>query len=86
MKGTRLLGVAACSLLAIGASAQQQPNTSTSEKMNSQPSAETAAKSPAGVSNPSSVETKTQGVTDAQTGCKSASAEMTNGQVETCKP
>jgi hypothetical protein len=63
----------------------QEQNTSTSEKMNPKPSAEISTKAPAGVSNPAAVENNTQGMTGAQTGCKTASAEMTNGKVEDCK-
>ncbi len=62
----------------------QEQNKSTSEKMNPQPEANTTAKAPAGVSDPAAVEKKTQGMTGAQSGCKTASAEMTNGKVENC--
>jgi hypothetical protein len=80
-----LPALAATVFLALGLPAvAQDQNTSTSEKMNPQPQANTAT-APAGVSDPSAVEKKTQGMTGAQTGCKSASAEMTNGKVETCK-
>ncbi len=56
-----------------------------SDQTNPQSSASTTVKEPAGVSKQPAMENTTQGMTGAETGCKSASAEMTNGAVETCK-
>lgn len=74
------ISVVACLLWTVPVLAQTQ-----SDETNPQSSASTVVKEPAGVSKQPAMENTTQGMTGAETGCKSASAEMTNGAVETCK-
>jgi hypothetical protein len=50
-----------------------------------QTSASTIVKSPAGVTDPNKAQNDQTGINSAKTGCKSASAEMTNGATESCK-
>ena len=85
MKRTLLVAAPIAALLITGLASAQQNSTDQTQETNPQSSASTTVKQPAGVSTPATIERNTQGVTGAQTGCKSASAEMTNGAVETCK-
>ena len=85
MSGTWLVAGIAVALLFVGPALAQQNDTSQTQETNPQSSASTTVKQPAGVSTPATTENDTQGVNGAKTGCKSASAEMTNGAVETCK-
>ena len=80
----RSLWTAAClTILIVGpVMAEDQP---AAQETNPQSSASTTVKQPAGVSTQPAMEGDTQGMNGAKTGCKSASAEMTNGAVETCK-
>ena len=73
------IGVISICLVTMPAVAQQND-----QETNPQTSASTTVKQPAGVSTPA-VQGDTQGVKGAETDCKSASAEMTNGAVESCK-
>jgi hypothetical protein len=50
-----------------------------------QTSATTSVKAPAGVTDPNAAQNAQTGINNAKTGCKSASAEMTNGATESCK-
>ena len=85
MTRTWLAASGLAALLLTGPALAQQNDADQATETNPQTSASTTVKQPAGVSSPATVENNTQGVTGAQTGCKSASAELTNGAVETCK-
>ena len=78
------IAVAAISLSVIALPAWAQTKSEQEPETNPQSSASTTVKQPAGVSTPAT-QGDTQGMNGAKTGCKSASAEMTNGAVETCK-
>ena len=78
------IAVAVISLSLIAPPVWAQTKSEQEPETNPQSSASTTVKQPAGVSTPA-MQGDTQGVKGAQTGCKSASAEMTNGAVETCK-
>ena len=72
------------SALILGSPVLAQQSQTEVQKSDSQPNADTTVKQPAGVATPAE-QKNTQGMTGAQTGCKSASAKMTNGAEETCK-
>jgi hypothetical protein len=83
MTRTVALPTIAAAALALFAAQASAEGNSTSEKMN--PPQNTSTKNPAGVADPTAVQNDTQGMHGAETGCKSASAEMTAGKVENCK-
>ena len=67
------------------AAAQTDTPKSPAAETAPQTSATTTVKSPAGVTDPNSAQSDQTGINGAKTGCKSASAEMTNGATESCK-
>jgi hypothetical protein len=78
--------LAACILIGTAATAQttETPKAPAPETA-PQSSASTTVKAPAGVTSTGAAQNDTTGSIGAKTGCKTASAEMTNGATESCK-
>ena len=74
-----------CSSVVGAAVAQTETPKTPAAETAPQTSASTTVKAPAGVSDPDNAQNSQTGINGAKTGCKSASAEMTNGATETCK-
>ncbi len=79
------LAIAALVVTTVSTLAQTETPKTPAAETAPQSSATTTVKAPAGVTNPNAAQNDQSGINNAKTGCKSASAEMTNGATESCK-